>query len=161
MKKTALLLACTLLLAITACKKDVTPVYEITDVNLQQPGSLKDHVKSTLEFISIAYSDLFDKTITNAELVNLAVTYSAFGDKKLIEDLIIRNFLNNGAHIPTKTEMDADVDGFVQGAYRKLFNRDASNYEKWYLKDLITGDPLVTPEMIYYSMMTSNEYRYY
>ena len=33
MKKTALLLACTLLLAITACKKDVTPVYEITDVN--------------------------------------------------------------------------------------------------------------------------------
>ncbi|MCB0395107.1 MAG: hypothetical protein KDD36_00550 [Flavobacteriales bacterium] len=162
MKRNLLLFLSIVLIIATSCNKEKEYVYEVNDVVINPPGSLKDHVKSTIEFISIAYSDLFGTTISNDELVDLAVSYAAVGDKKLVEDMIIRNFLNKtGAQIPTKVEMENDVDGFINDAFRKFYNRDATDYEKWYLGNLINQDNTITPELVYYGMMTSNEYRYY
>lgn len=149
-----------------SCKKEKEKiydyVYEVKDVNVNQAGVNKPNVKSTVEFISISYSDLFGTTIDQANLTNLSLAYIAFGDRKFIEDMIIRNFLKKtGLMIPTKAEMTADVNVFVKDTYRKFYNRDPNEFEKWQLVNYINGDSNVTPELVYYSFMTSDEYRYY
>ena len=147
---------------ILSCEKEKSYVYQVKDVHVKQPGSEKPNQKSTQEFISIAYSDLFGTTITQTELVKLNTAYSAFGDKKIIEDMIIKNFLNNiVVSIPSKATMQADVNSFVINCYKKFYNRLPNAFEKWYVTNLINSDATITPELVYYSMMTANEYRYY
>ena len=149
-------------LILFSCKKDVSYVYGVNDATVTQPGASKPNVKSTLEFISISYSDLFGTSIGASDLTDLSLCYLAFGDKKFIEDLIIRNFLNKpGVIIPTQAAMTADVPSFVAATYRKFYNRDPNEFEKWQIVNYINGNSSVTPELIYYSFMTSDEYRYY
>jgi hypothetical protein len=149
---------------LNGCKKEDSKVYSygVNSVPITQDGVAKPNVKSTIEFISIAYSDLYGNTIDQTTLTNLSTGYSAFGDKKLIEDMIIRNFLNApGINVPTLVTMNADVNLFVKDTYKKFYNREPNAFELWQLTDLIKSDANVTPELIYYSFMTSNEYRYY
>lgn len=147
---------------IPACKKDKSLVYGVEDVDVRKDGNDKQTVKTTTEFISIAYSDIFGSTIPQNKLANLTTAYLAFGDKKLIEDMIIKNFLNqSGAIIPSSSEMNADVPAFVKAAYRKFFNREPNELEEWQMINIIKSNSSITPEMVYYTFLTSNEYRYY
>lgn len=145
-----------------SCKKETKYVYGVNDVTVTQPGVSKPNVKTTIEFISIAYSDLFGTTIGAGELTDLSLCYLAFGDKKFIEDMIIRNFLKKpGVIIPTQAQMNADVPAFVQATYRKFYNRDPNEFEKWQVSEYIKNNSGATPELVYYAFMTSDEYRYY
>ena len=145
-----------------SCKKDSEIVYGVNTVNVNQPGANKPNVKSTIEFISIAYSDLFGTSINTSQLNDLALSYASFGDKKFIEDMIIKNFLNKtGVIIPTQTQMTADVPTFVKNTCRKFYNRDPNEFEKWQIVNYINSSSAITPELIYYAFMTSDEYRYY
>lgn len=160
-RNTAYLFFC-LAFAFSACKKETQYVYEINEVQVSKTKGEKVNVKSTVEFISIAYSDVFGSTIAGQDLVKLQTAYIAFGDMKFIEDLIIRNFLNETTNaIPSNEDMRADIDGFIKKTYLQLFSRTPDEYEVWFLKKQIEADASVTPEIIYYSLMTSNEYRYY
>jgi hypothetical protein len=151
-----------LLVALWSCKKEKTYIYEVNDETVGQPGGDKENVKSTTEFVSIAYSDLFNTTIPNDTLVALGAAYVAFGDKKLIEDRIIRHFLNSpNVQIPSDSVMRTNIPQFVGNAYRKFLNRDPNEFESYFIADIIQHNSNVTPVLVYYAMMTSNEYRYY
>lgn len=150
------------LLVFFSCKKDTKYIYGVNDVTVNQSGVIKPNVKNTLEFISIAYSDLFGTSIGAGDLTDLSLCYLAFGDRKFIEDLIIRNYLNKpGVIIPSLAAMNADIPAFVQNTYRKFYNRDPNEFEKWQIVNYITSTSNITPELVYYSFMTSDEYRYY
>ena len=141
---------------------DLDHIFGVNDVTVSQDGVNKPNVKSTTEFISIAYSDIFGTTIDQNTLLELSYAYIAFSDKKLIEDMIIRNFLNqSGVTIPSQSEMTSDVGQFVRDTYKKFYNREPNEFEKWQVAELINNDGNMTPELAYYSFMTSNEYRYY
>ena len=143
------------LLGAMACSKEKTYLYNVNDVNVTQPGNNKGTAKSTTEFISIAYSDLFGTTISNADLVNMFTAYSSFGDKKLVEDRIIRTLLDRtGVQIDSMQVMRNDIGAFITKSYKKLFNRAPNEFEKYYLKNKIQNDTSITPQMIYYSFMT-------
>lgn len=145
-----------------SCKKDPTYVYNVNTVNVSQNSSLKRNVKTTNEFVSIAYSDLYSSTINNDKLTKLSTAYLAFGDKKLIEEIIIKNFLNDpSVKIISKNTMKANVEDFVIKSYKKFYNREPNEFELWNTKNIINADTSITPELMYYSFMTSNEYRYY
>lgn len=145
-----------------ACKKEKNYIYRVNDVPVKPEGADKSRVKTTTEFISIVYSDLFGKTITNKELTDLAQAYSSFGDKKLIEDMIVRNFLNKpGVIVPEKKEMQAGPEGFISGTFKKFYNREPNAFEQWSLVNMIKNDTSIVPELVYYAILTSNEYRYY
>lgn len=165
MKKNKNIVVVTILfcaLLFIGCKKETTYVYEVNPVTLEQEGGTKQHVKTTTEFISIAYSDMFGTAITSVELQKLSVAYTAFGDKKLIEDMIIKNFLNSpNLKIPTQAQMQNDVPKFVNDTYKKLYNRSPNEFENYFVSKLINANTTITPELVYYAMMTSNEYRYY
>jgi hypothetical protein len=143
-----------------ACKKEY--IYEVNDVDVTQNSANKNSVKSTTEFVSIAYTDIYGSTIPQNYLDQLSLAYLAFGDKKLIEDIIIKNMLNApGVQLPTQAQMQADIDGFVTTAYKKFYNRLPSEYELWQMREYIADDAQVTPELVYYAFLTSDEYRYY
>jgi hypothetical protein len=157
--KYSLLLATTTLL-FTACKKEY--IFGVDDVDVMQNSASKNNVKTTTEFVSIAYSDVFGTTIPQSYLTKLSLAYMSFGDKKLVEDIIIKNMLNApGVQLPTQQSMLADVDLFVNNTYKKFYNREPGEYELWKMKQLIQADQTITPELIYYAFLTSDEYRYY
>ena len=81
-------------LILFSCKKEKNVIYQLNDVTIEQNSANKDHLKSTTEFISIAYSDIFGTVISTNKLADLTTIYKAFGDKKLIEQMVIKNFLN-------------------------------------------------------------------
>ena len=147
---------------LSSCKKDTDFIYGVEDVDVQKPDANKPNVKSTFTFISIAYSDLFGANISQTQLVELQTAYAGFGDQRMIEQMIIKNFLNDGGvDIPSQSEMNADVEQFIKDGYVKFFNRLPNEFELWHIENEIAGDNTITPELIYFAMMTSNEYRYY
>lgn len=161
MKKYLLLIAT--LLILFSCKKEQEIVYQLNEVNVSQSSSNKDKLKTTMEFIAIAYTDIFGSSIAQNELQNLTITYNAFGDKKLIEEMVIKNFLNvAAANLPAIDRTStATINRFVEDTYKKLYNREPNEYESWYMTDFIEKDNDVNSELFYYALMTANEYRYY
>ena len=150
-------------LLLFSCKKEKNVIYQLNDVTIEKNSTNKNHLKSTTEFISIAYSDIFGTIISTNKLADLTTIYKAFGDKKLIEQMVIKNFLNEPTiQIPQidRSSMST-INNFVTDAYKKLYNRNPDEYELWFVADLITKDDDLTAELVYYSLMTSNEYRYY
>lgn len=162
MKNIRLLSFFLLLTGIWGCNKEQRVIYEVKEQELYQNSAEKKTQKTTLQFISISYNHLFGSSITNDELNKLDVIYQALGDKRVLEEMIVKSMLNrSGALIPTSSEMRADVSGFVQSAYLRFYNRKPTEFEAWKMKDLIEKNTDITPKMIYYSMMTTDEYRYY
>ncbi|MDX2249511.1 MAG: hypothetical protein SF052_22195 [Bacteroidia bacterium] len=152
-----------LFLFLWACKptEDIY-LYEVNDLEVTQSGIDKNNPKSDLEFISLAYSDLFGKTISDNSLQSMILAYNGLGDKALISDLIIRNMLNSPeADIPANQEMRADVEAFVVATFKKFYVREPGEYELWFFRSLIESDSEITPEIIYYALLTSDEYRFY
>lgn len=155
-------LVTSILLSAGVCKKETIYVYEVDPVTARKDGLSKGIPKSTVEFISIAYSDLFGNTISQNNLSKLTLLYLAFGDKRLIEDLLIKNMLNAPeVDLVSNDVMRADVPSFVNLLYNRLYNRAPNELEEFTLIKEINDDPALTADLVYYSMMTSNEYRYY
>ena len=161
LKTPVVLLIVLLAISFSSCKKKEY-IYEVNSVNVSNEGVNKTNLKNNTEFISIVYSDLYGTTIPNAKLTNLSIEYDACGDKELIEDLIVRNLLNDPSVVlPTKAYMDSNIDAFIIATYTKFYNRKPNEMELWNLKRIIQEDNTITPEMVYYSFLTSKEYRFY
>jgi hypothetical protein len=157
-----ILMAGLLLFLSSGCKREVIYTYDVNDVDVHQPGATKPNVKSDLEVLSIAYSDLFGSSIPTDKLEALALSYQSFGDKRLVMEMVILNFLNDpSVQIPTDAAMRANIESFVDATYRKFFVREPSAFERWFVSDLIRKDATLTPDIVYYAFMTSVEYRFY
>lgn len=149
-------------LLLLGCQQEDIYVYEVNPVDVTQAGIDKVNLKSDLEFLSLAYADLFGTTIPSSTLNVMMQSYESVGDKSLIADIIIRNLLNSPtASIPTDAEMRGDIDQFINETYKKFYIRLPGEYEYWFLEKFITEDQDVSPEMVYYAFLTSDEYRYY
>jgi hypothetical protein len=145
-----------------SCTTEKEIEYDVDTVSVSKSGGEKNNQKSTTEFISIAYADLFGTEIPQSRLVNLSVAYSSFGDLRVIEDRIIRNFLNDSsANVPASPEVNGDTTLFINNSYKKFFNRDATEFEKYQLLRIIRENPSAGSLSVYYSLMTSDEYRFY
>lgn len=162
MKRTKLFVFIVSCILFSACEKEVDYLYEVNPVAVQSPGSIKTNAKSTVEFLTIAWADLFGTQIPLQELSKLNTVYVSFGDKKMIEDRILLNFLTkSGVQIPAQTNVAGDTVLYINNTYKKLFNRDANAFEKYYLKEQIRLNASMTSKVIWYALMTSDEYRYY
>ncbi|HNQ13356.1 MAG TPA: hypothetical protein PKM16_09140 [Bacteroidia bacterium] len=61
--KVSTLLLCVLLMTTSSCKKDLS-IYEINEVHVSNSNIDKNGLKKDIEFVSQAYSDLFEKPIS-------------------------------------------------------------------------------------------------
>jgi hypothetical protein len=151
------------------CKKDITQqeiysnvVYEVNPVEIYESNAEKNKQKSPEQFISLLYSDLFNETISGDALNNLAEIALSFGDKGLINTMLLENALNSPAlDVPTNEEMRSNLPAFVEATYLRFYLRYPSEYEKHYFISLVEGDAGLTPELIYAAFAQSNEYLFY
>ena len=65
------------ILLLFSCKKEKNVTYQLNDVTIENNTANKDHLKSTTEFISIAYSDIFGTVISTNKLADLTTIYKA------------------------------------------------------------------------------------
>lgn len=150
------------LLLHTGCSKEKRYIYQVQEQELYQSAAQKQYLKTTDQFISIAYTHLYGVSITNNQLNQYNVALMALGDKATIQDMIVKSLINKpGIQIPADAAMRADITAFTEQTYLRLLNRKPNEFETWKMKDLIEKNTDITPKMIYYAMMTSNEYRYY
>lgn len=171
MKKLRIRIPLLLLLSLFAwsCKKDILQqtvydnvIYEVNPVAVYASNAEKTKQKSPDQFISILYSNLTNKTLSGDALNSLSELSLSFGDKGLVNQMLLENFLKNPEiSIPSTGEMRNDPDGFVQQTYLKFYLRNPTEYEKYYFKDLIQNDTLITAEMVYAAFSESNEYLFY
>jgi hypothetical protein len=162
MKSVYLTAIITVWITVTGCTKEKRYIYVVEQQELYTSAANKVNLKTTSQFISIAYSDLFGAAITNDELLKFDVALQSLGDKNTIQDMIVRSLLNrSGAQIATDAAMRADVNAFIINEYLRFYNRKPNELELWNMKNFIEKNTDITPKMVYYSMMTANEYKYY
>lgn len=170
MKAKTIILALAVL-TLGACKRETTIIretipdnyiYGIEGDTIYQSNAEKTKQKSSEQFISILYANLFQTTIPSNTLAELAEVRLATGDKQVSDELMLNAYINSGgAIVPGNSEMRADIEGFIEATYLRFFLRKPNPYEVYQLKEAIESDPDLTPELIYQAFALSNEYKFY
>ena len=137
-------------------------IFDVNSEPVYQSNAEKNKQKSTEQYLSIIYSNLFQQSIPPEDLTDLTLVRRANGDKQMIDELIINSLINNpNVIIPTNEQMRDDINSFVEDVYIRFFLRKPTAYEKYELKEEIESDPDLTPELIYTAFAISNEYKFY
>lgn len=162
--KLHLLLFLSLLWLSTGCTKEKYQVnkYVLGEVPAAGYFPGKSNLKSDLQFISIAYSDLFSEQIQGKKLSLLMDGYNACGDKQIYIDRLLKNMLKDPSVLkPEQTELISAPETFIRDTYRRFLVREPNESELWYIKKLMAENPELTAAEIYYAFMSSEEYKYY
>ncbi len=150
------------LFLLAGCKKEQVNQYEIDEITLYSNASEKKNLKTDEQFLSILYSDLFDKSISAQEMSLLTRSYTALGDKALVIDMLTKTMLiSPDANVPSPEQMHEHPEVFVEEAFKRFYIRKPNVQESWFFTNLIVQDTSIKPVDVYYSMLTADEYRYY
>ncbi|MBI1193038.1 MAG: hypothetical protein GC205_07685 [Bacteroidetes bacterium] len=139
-------------------------IYGIDTIPVYSTSAEKDKLKTTTQFVSTAYSQLYLRPIPSGTLNDLALLRSSHGDKNLIGELVISHFLADNAvlaTLPSDAEMNTDPEAFVELTYLRFFLRLPTAYERYALSRQIVSDPETTVVEVYRAFLLSNEYLYY
>lgn len=158
MKK--LLYILSVFLILSSCKKD--DVYELNEVNATSYNANKDKLKSSNQFISILYANLFQEALSANELFEISRCIQSIGDKEVAHEIVFSNFMNkNGVIIPSDSLMRDNLDLFIEDTYKRFFVRDITEAEREFFISFFESHPNVSAEMVYMAFALSNEYQYY
>ena len=157
-----------LLLAVACTKTTVVeeiqyrnPIYTIDTVAVYADASQKTKLKSSTQFYSILYADLFGKPLPATTATGFTVLTVASGDKQAMRELIISNLINDaGARIPTQQEANSDQELFVRETYLRFLQRYPTATELAYTLHLMNEEDL-DPTQVYQGFSLSTEYLYY
>lgn len=150
-----------LALALSGCVKE-KEVFEVNEFHVQQEGSSKAALKTPAELISIAFFDIFGAQIPAQILNAYLVAYESLGDKDVILERVVLNFLNfPDVQLPTISAMHADLPSFVNETYKKFYARNPTDFERTFLVNYLKENPDVTSKQVYQAFLTSQEYLYY
>jgi len=157
--KTGILFCC--MLAFFGCEER-TYIYEVNEVTVTPNDSNKDKEKTIEQFIAILYANLFQKALSPNQLVDATEIVESIGDKQLAYETIIAKLINDpNAVIPSNGQMRNNIEQFVIDTYERFFVRIPTESEKLFFINFIETHPNITPEHVYTSFATSNEYAHY
>ncbi len=157
--KITLFLFSVLLLA--ACKEK-SYVYDVNEVAVGTNNGDKNKLKSTEQFVSILYANMFQKAISPNEMVEISNLIRSIGDKQIAYETLIARFMADGAiSIPSDAVMRADIGSFIAETYKRFYVRLPSEIEKTYWVNYLESRPNITPELVYLAFATSDEYYFY
>ena len=159
MRKLALLFAAAIL---ASCTEVELNQYEIDPVNVNTSSGDKTQRKSDLQLISIMYSDVYGKAISQNDLQRLADAYNSFGDKQVIIDRITWGYVNDlQADLPSDSELSADTEKVIRTLYERYLSRTPGEMELWYYQNWINENPDLGVKHLAFVLLTSEEYKYY
>jgi hypothetical protein len=147
----------------TSCRKEKPKTsYEVKEAPSNKSDINKNKVKSETEYISILSANLFQKAMSANNLARHQRVIQSVGDKALVNEVIISNFMNTAdVKMPTNEEMRANVEHFVIETYRKFYVRSPGELELTWFVNYINNNPKLSVEMIYTSFAASDEYLFY
>ncbi len=150
-----------LLLVVSSCKKE-DPVYEVNPVSATSYNANKNKLKSTFQYISILYANLFQKALSANELVEITDCIASIGDKDVAHEVVLSNFMNKQeVLLPSDSLMRADLNSFIELTYKRFYVRDITEAEREFFLNFFEANPNVSAEMVYTAFSLSNEYQYY
>lgn len=159
MKKILILIIVISIISLS-CRKE--NVYELNNINATSYNANKDKLKSTNQYISILYANLFQEALSANELVEISRCIESIGDKQVAHEIILSNLMNKeGVIIPSDSLMRSDLNLFIEETYKRFFVRDITEAEREYFLNFFESHPDVSAEMVYVAFSLSNEYQYY
>jgi hypothetical protein len=154
-----------LLIGVSACKKKDTNTYEVVDTNTYGDNLDKDKSKSNIEFHSILSTNLFQKPSSINELSRTDRVMQSCGDKSLINEVIISNYMNSAnVKLPSRKMMTDSTERFVEETFIRFFIRRPTEAEKTWFTNFINANksnPNFRPELVYTAFAASDEYMFY
>jgi hypothetical protein len=160
------LLYSTCLLFLMACKKEkVITDYEVVETPSYGENLNKDKDKTNIEFHSILTTNLFQKPSSINELARTDRVIQSCGDKTLINEVIISNYMNSSnVKLPSRQMMIDSTEKFVVDTYIRFFIRRPTEAEKTWFINFINANksnPNFRPELVYSAFAASDEYMFY
>lgn len=155
------------LLTVVSCKKELKledRVFEINKESLYATAADKTKEKNNSQWVAVLYTNLFQQALSAGDLYRAGQCITSIGDKELVREVIISNFMNYVTPSPIITSngvMRADLDAFTIETYERFLIRRPTEGEKAYFKTFIESDPNVTAELVYFSFALSKEYLFY
>jgi hypothetical protein len=150
-----------LLLTISSCRKDIY-VYEIDDLTILPVNSQKIKPKTITQYISILYTNFFQRAISPNAMLQAQKAIESIGDKQIAFDILVSKYMNDSRVIlPTAQAMRDDPEKFVRETYRRFLVREPTEAELSWMLNYIRSRPDVMPEHFYFAFATSNEHFHY
>lgn len=159
-------LAAIILLALvfSSCKKNKNN-YGVAEVPSYGDNLDKDKAKSNIEFHSILSTNLFQRPSSINELTRTDRVIQSCGDKTLINEVIISNYMNTpNVKLPSRKMMIDSTERFVEETYIRFFIRRPTQAEKTWFINFINANksnPNFRPELVYTAFAASDEYMFY
>ncbi len=146
----------------SACQTEEYIVYGIDDLEITPVNSEKDKPKTHSQYISILYTNMFQKAIGPNQMLQALKAVESIGDKQVAYDILVSKYMSDPeVKIPTVEEMHADPEAFVRDTYTRFLVRQPTEAELQWMINYIESRPALTPELVYFSFATSNEHFHY
>jgi len=147
----------------SSCKKQETKYdYVVNNENILPANVNKTRLKTTDQYVSILYANLFQKALSGNSLFAISQAFDSVGDQILARQILIANLMKKtGVIIPSNATMNANLDAFVTDTYVRFYVRNPTESEKEYIKKTIKADPNLSAELVYVAFALSDEYMYY
>mgnify|MGYP000082378758 FL=1 len=153
------------LIGLSACKKKDNNNYEVIDTNTYGNNLNKDKSKSNIEFHSILRTNLFQRPSSINELSRIDRVMQSCGDKALINEVIISNYMNSAnVKLPSRKMMTDSTERFIEETFIRFFIRRPTEAEKTWFTNFINANksnPNFRPELVYTAFAASDEYMFY
>ncbi len=148
----------------TSCRKEKYQ-YEINSNTSTGDNLNKNKNKTNIEFHSILTTNLFQKPSSINELTRTDRVIQSCGDKTLINEVIISNYMNDiKVRLPSRKMMVDSTDKFIEETYVRFFIRRPTEAERTWFKNFINANksnPNFRPELVYTAFAASDEYMFY
>ena len=160
-KRLALLFGLILCICLGSCKEE-HDLYQVNELTILPVNSEKDKPKTSAQYISILYTNLFQEAIGPNKMLEAQNAIESIGDKQVAYDILVSKYMNDSDLIlPTMDEMRNNTESFVRATYKRFLVRQPTEAELTWMKNYINSRPNLTPELFYFAFATSNEHFHY
>lgn len=160
--RTAGLIALLLALTASGCQVEPDVTYGLETLELGSATADKDRLKSLDQWIVILHADLFGESLSSADLYDIKQAFMSVGDQALAREVLISNFMQDpNVVLPDPAEILNDPDTFINDTYVRFLVRYPTEAERTWLKNFLSANPTVTPELMFTAFALSEEYLHY
>lgn len=137
-------------------------VYGIEEVVILPVNSEKDKAKTSAQYISILYANMFQEAIGPNKMLEAQKAIESIGDKQVAYDILVSKYMSDDSVVlPSEESMKDDPESFVRETFKRFLVRQPTEAELQWMINYIESRPTLTPELVYFSFATSNEHFHY
>lgn len=148
-------------LMLVGCREE-TDLYQVNDVDILPVNSEKDKPKTSGQYISILYTNLFQEAIGPNRMLEAQRAIESIGDKQVAYDILVSKYMNDPRVVlPSDSLMRNHPEEFIRDTYKRFLIRQPTEAELRWMMNYIESRPNLTPELVYFAFATSNEHFHY